>query len=44
MRTDNRTACRILNYTLKQNRSKAIDIIFYWLIIDRVEQVKFRIY
>ena len=43
MRTDNNTACGILTGTFKQNRSKAIDMRFYWLR-DRVEQGQFRIY
>ena len=40
MRTDNSTACGIINKTFKQNRSKAVDMRFYWLI-DRTEQKKF---
>jgi hypothetical protein len=43
MRTDNNTAEGIMNGTIKQNRSKAIDMRFYWLK-DRVEQGQFRIY
>jgi hypothetical protein len=31
MRTDNNTAEGIMNGTIKQNRSKAIDMRFYWL-------------
>ena len=43
MRTDNNTAFGIITGTFKQNRSKAIDIQFYWLR-DRVDQGQFRIY
>jgi hypothetical protein len=43
MRTDNNTAEGIMNGTIKQNRSKAIDMRFYWLK-DRVSQGQFRIY
>jgi hypothetical protein len=38
-----RTAEGIMNGIIKQNRSKAIDMRFYWLK-DRVEQGQFRIY
>ena len=31
IRTDNKTACGILNGTMKQKRSKAIDMRFWWL-------------
>jgi hypothetical protein len=31
MRTDNNTAEEIMNGTIKQNRSKAINMRFYWL-------------
>jgi hypothetical protein len=41
--TDNSTACGIMNRTVKQVRSKAIDMRFYW-VRDRVEQGHFRIY
>ena len=37
MRTDNNTACGILIDTFKENRSKAIDMHFYWLR-DRADQ------
>ena len=43
MQTDNNTAAGIINRTFKQNRSKSIDMKFYWLI-SRVEQNQFRIY
>jgi hypothetical protein len=41
--TDNSTACGIMNRTVKQVRSKAIDMRFYW-VRDRLEQGHFRIY
>jgi hypothetical protein len=41
--TDNSTATGIANKTVKQRRSKAIDMRFYWLQ-DRVEQDEFRIF
>ena len=43
MKTDNMTAQGILTGTIKQKRSKAIDMRFYWLK-DRVEQGQFKIY
>jgi hypothetical protein len=43
MRTDNSTACGIANTTVKQQRSKAIDMRFYW-IQDRVKQGQFRMF
>jgi hypothetical protein len=43
METNNSTACGIMNRTVKQVRSKAIDMRFYW-VRDRVEQGHFRIY
>ena len=43
MKTDNSTANGIMNGTIKQQRSKAIDMRFYWLK-DRAEQGQFRIY
>ena len=43
MKTDNTTANVIINGTVKQNRSKAIDMRFCWLK-DRVEQGQFKIY
>ena len=42
MNTDNQTAMGILNGTIKQKRSKAIDMRFYWLK-DRAEQGQFDI-
>ena len=39
MRTDNNTANGIINGTLKQARSKAIDMRFYWLL-DTTEAPK----
>jgi hypothetical protein len=41
--TDNSTACVIMNGMVKQVRSKAIDMRFYW-VRNRVEQGHFRIY
>ena len=41
--TDNQCAEGILNGTVKQKRSKAIDMRFYWLR-DRVDQGQFTIY
>jgi hypothetical protein len=43
LETDNSTACGIMNRTVKQVRSKAIDMRFYW-VRDRVAQGHFRIY
>ena len=43
IQTDNSTACGIANDTVKQRRSKAIDMRFYW-IRDRVRQGQFFIY
>ena len=40
--TDNSTADGILNGTIKQNRSKGIDMRYYWLR-DRVEQGQFSV-
>jgi len=40
--TDNLTAAGIANDTVKQRRSKAIDMRFYW-VRDRVRQGHFRI-
>ena len=42
LRTDNSTANGILNGTLHQKRSKAIDMRFYWLQ-DRVSQKMFKV-
>ena len=41
--TDNTTASGIANDTVKQKRSKAIDMRFYW-VRDRVSQNQFQIY
>jgi hypothetical protein len=41
--TDNSTATGIANDTVKQKRSKAIDMRFYW-IRDRVRQGQFQVY
>jgi len=43
IQTDNITACGILNDTIKQKRSKAIDMQFYWLR-DRARQGQFHIF
>jgi hypothetical protein len=43
IQTDNSTAAGIANDTVKQKRSKAIDMRFYW-IRDRVRQGQFYIY
>lgn len=43
MKTDNSTACGIMNNTMKQKRSKAMDVRFYWLR-DRAAQGQFYIY
>ena len=40
MRNYNNTACGILTGKFKQNRSKVIDMQFYWLR-DRNAQVRF---
>jgi hypothetical protein len=42
LRTDNSTAFGILNETIKQKRSKAMDMIYHWLT-DRVRQKQFDI-
>jgi hypothetical protein len=42
LRTDNSTAFGILNKTIKQNRSKAMDMRYHWLT-DRVPQQQFDI-
>ena len=39
MSTDNRTACGIVNGTMRQKRSKAIDTRFHWLK-DRINNHK----
>jgi hypothetical protein len=43
IQTDNNTACGIANDTVKQKRSKSIDMRFYW-VRDRVKQGQFFIY
>ena len=43
IQTDNSTANGIVNSTIRQNRSKAIDMRFYWLR-DRVKQNQFHIH
>jgi hypothetical protein len=43
IKTDNACAEGIINDTVKQKRSKAIDMRFYWLR-DRVKQKQFQIY
>jgi hypothetical protein len=43
IQTDNSTAAGIANDTVKQKRSKAIDMRFYW-IRDRVRQGHFHVY
>jgi hypothetical protein len=43
LRTDNSTAFGILNETIKQKRSKAMDMRYHWLI-DRVRRKQFDVY
>jgi hypothetical protein len=43
LRTDNSTAFGILNDTIKQKRSKAMDVRYHWLT-DRVRQKQFNVY
>jgi hypothetical protein len=43
LRTDNSTAYGIVNETIKQKRSKAMDMRCHWLI-DRVLQKQFDVY
>jgi hypothetical protein len=43
LRTNNSAAFGILNETIKQKRSKAMDMIYHWLT-DRVRQNKFDVY
>ena len=43
LKTDNNTANGIINNTMKQKCSKAIDVRFYWLR-DRTKQGQFKIY
>jgi hypothetical protein len=43
LRTDKSTAFGIMNETIKQKRSKAMDMIYHWLT-DRVRQKQFDVY
>ena len=43
IQVDNSTACGIANDTIKQRRSKAIDMRFYW-VQDRVNQKQFHVF
>jgi hypothetical protein len=43
IKTDNTTANGITNDTIKQKRSKAMDMQFYW-ICDRVNQGQYHVY
>ena len=43
MQTDNSTAYKIANNSCKQQKSKAMDMRFYW-IRDRVQQKQFNVY
>ena len=43
VKTDNSTADGIMNKTIKQRQSKAMDKRFYWLQ-DRVERGEFRVF
>lgn len=43
IKTDNSTANGIMNKTIKQKRSKAFDMKFWWLV-DRCDQGQFKIY
>jgi hypothetical protein len=43
LRTDNSTSFRILNETIKQKRSKAMDMRYHWLT-DKVCQKQFNVY
>ena len=43
MKTDNMTANRIMNNIIKQNRSKVINMCFYWLR-DQVEQGQYNVF
>ena len=43
IQTDNACAAGIVNSTMKQRRSKAIDMRFYW-VRDRVQQGEFLVY
>jgi hypothetical protein len=43
IRTDNSTAFEILDKTIKQKRSKVMDMIYHWLT-DRVSQKQYDVY
>jgi hypothetical protein len=43
LQVDNTTACGILNGTVKQERSRAMDMRFYW-IRDRTQQGQFKVF
>ena len=43
MQTENSTASRIFNKTVKHKRSKAIDMQFYW-VLDRQAQEQFNVF
>jgi len=43
IQADNITADGLLNETIKEKRTKAIDIRFYW-VIDRIKQNHFRVF
>ena len=43
MEVDNETAIGFIKITMKQKRSKSIDMIFYW-VRDRVNHNQFMIY
>ena len=43
VQVDNSTACGIANDNIKQQRSKAIDMRFYW-VRDRVDQGQFKVF
>ena len=43
VQTDNSTAKGIIKHTVKQRRSKAIDVLYYWLQYQP-EQGQFKIY
>ena len=42
IRTDNSTAHGIMNQTVKQRKSKSMDMKFWWLI-DRIQQKQFKV-
>jgi hypothetical protein len=42
LKTDNSTEDGIINNTIQQKRSKAMDMRFYW-VKDRVEQYQFNV-